>query len=239
MASLKPAILALSVAGFAWMSWISFPAAAQEPYTPIAGEDHLGVSAGGGFSLPHTDFKHSAAVPAAVFGADVHYFSLDFLTISLGFQKGMLKGGEPLNESAWNKTGFENNFYSFCLSFRLFPFALAENESRDKVLHVLSFWYAGTGLGYMYNDTKANYMQQAVYGSLVRYKGSSLFVPVETGINIPLARPGKNMILLNISYRLHLCFSDEIDGYVPTVEANKYNDAFSTLGASVIYKFGL
>ncbi len=201
--------------------------------------DQLGISAGGGYTFAHTDFRHTTSLPSPVFGIGAHYFSLRFLEISLDFQAGVLKGGSSQFTTESNKTGFKNNYWSSCLSFRFFPAGLVDNNDHDAVLKVLSMLYLGTGLGYLKSNTTANAMPLPEYGSLVTYKGSDFFVPLEIGLNVPVAKLKKNLLLLNLNFRTSLCLSDEIDGYVPTVEANKFNDAFSTLTAGVIYKFGL
>lgn len=205
---------------------------------PEQATEQMGISLGGGYAFSHTDFSWTNTIPSPVFGVGLHYFSLSFLQIGLDGQMGWLKGGKPLNnESA--QTGFEDRFTALCLSFRFFPGALADNPGGDKVLQALSGIYAGSGLGYLHNDGKANPMPQAVYGAMNDYKNSVLYIPLELGINIPLARQNKNLFLLNLNFRAGLCLSDEVDGYVPTVTANRHNDAFSTLTAGVIYKFGL
>ena len=210
---------------------------AQAPPAPSP-TDHLGLSAGGGYTFAHTDFQHSNTIPSPVFGIGVHYFSLQFLEISLDAQVGVLKGGSSgFHESA--ETGFKNNYWASCLSFRFFPIGLVENNDQDKVLKALSTLYVGTGLGYLKSNTTSNPIPIHEYGSMETYKGSDFFVPLELGLNIPLIKHKKNLFLLNLNIRTSLCLSDEVDGYVPTVDANKFNDAFSTLTTGVIYKFGL
>lgn len=210
---------------------------AQEPGNPEF-SDKIGFSANTGYTFAHTDFRHTVDQPSLLADIGVHYFSLQYLEIRLGFQLGAIKGGSSQFAES-NKTGFRNNYWASCLSFRFFPFGLAENYDKDKVIKALASLYAGTGLGYLKSNTRANPVQQPEYGALVTYKGSDFFVPVELGLNIPVARQKKNLFLLNLNFRTNLCLSDEIDGYVPTVDANKFNDAFSTLTAGVIYKFGL
>ncbi|WP_162903062.1 hypothetical protein [Taibaiella koreensis] len=200
--------------------------------------EHLGISIGGGYTFSHTDFSWTNTIPSPVFRAGLHYFSLSFLEISLDAQMGWLKGGKPADAEA-AQTGFKSRITTLCLSFRLFPAALADNPGGDKVLKVLSSFYIGSGLGYLHNNGKANPMPLREYGAMNDYKNSNLYIPLELGLNIPIARQKKNLLLLNLNFRAGLCLSDEVDGYVPTVAANQHNDAFSTLTAGVIYKFGL
>lgn len=202
--------------------------------------DMFGISAGGGYTFSHTDFQWTKTVPSPAVGVGIHYFSLDFLAINLEFQKGLLKGGASLEDADNSETGFENNYLAFCLSFRFFPIALAnEGDKKEDVLKVLSTLYMGTGVGNLTNNVKANSISSNSYGSQVEYKGSNIFIPLELGVNFPVARIRNNKLLVNINLRTNLCFSDKIDGYEPTVEANQHNDAFSTLTGALVYKFGL
>lgn len=202
--------------------------------------DMFGISAGGGYTFSHTDFKWTKAIPSPTFGVGIHYFSLDFLAINLDVQRGLLKGGADLKDADNSETGFENNYLAFCLSFRFFPVALAgEGGKKETIIKILSALYMGTGLGNLTNNVKANSIPNSVFGSQVEYKGSNIFVPLEFGANFLVARIRNNKLLVNVNLRTNLCFSDNIDGYVPTVEANQHNDAYSTLTGGLVYKFGL
>lgn len=201
--------------------------------------DMFGVSAGGGYTFSHTDFEWTRTVPSPVACIGVHYFSLDFLSVNLDFQKGMMKGGAPLKDEESVKTGFENRYFALCLSFRFFPLALPESVGDDKVLKALSSFYVGTGLGYLNNDVRANHILSQTYGSQPRYQGSNLFIPLEFGVCFPVAKIRTGKLMVHVNLRTALCFSDYLDGYVPTVEANKHNDAFSTLTGGLVYRFGM
>jgi hypothetical protein len=202
--------------------------------------DMFGISAGGGYTFSHSDFQWTKTIPSPTFEAGIHYFSLDFLAINLEVQKGLLKGGASLKGADDTETGFENNYLAICLSFRFFPIALADEDARkESIVKILSTLYFGTGVGNLTNNVKANGISNTQYGSMADYKGSNIFVPLELGVNFPVAKIRKAKLLVNINLRTNLCFSDKIDGYEPTVEANQHNDAFSTLTGALVYKFGL
>lgn len=206
----------------------------------IENTDMFGVSIGGGYTFSHTDFEWTKTIPSPVVGFGIHYFSLDYLAVNFDFQKGRLKGGSSLSDADNTKTGFENSYYAFCLSFRFFPISLAGADiENDRVLKALSTFYGGTGVGLTGNNVKANNIPNAVYGVQTRYRGSNFFIPLELGVNIPVARINSGQLLVNINLRTSLCFSDKIDGYEPNLEANRHNDAYSTLTGGVVYKFGL
>ncbi|MFA6059647.1 MAG: outer membrane beta-barrel protein [Taibaiella sp.] len=202
--------------------------------------DMFGISAGGGYTFSHSDFQWTKTIPSPTVGAGIHYFSLDFLAVNLDFQKGLLKGGASLDDADATETGFENNYLAFCLSFRFFPVALASEEAKkESIVRILSTLYFGTGVGNLTNNVKANGIASTSYGSMADYKGSNIFVPLELGVNFPVAKIRNAKLLVNINLRTNLCFSDKIDGYEPTVEANQHNDAYSALTGGLVYKFGL
>jgi hypothetical protein len=206
-----------------------------------APEDMFGVSLGGGYTFSHTDFKWTKTVPSPVFCLGIHYFSLNFLSVNLDIQKGLLKGGASLSDADQKETGFENNYFAAALTFRFFPVGLAaEGAELDGFVKALSTLYGGTGVGFLYNNVEANTITSTIYGSQKELSLNNLFIPLELGVNIPVARVGKEArLLVNINLRTNLCFSDKLDGYEPTLEANQHNDAFSTLTGGLVYKFGL
>ena len=60
----------------------------------------------------------------------------------------------------------------------------------------------------------------------------------EVGLNIPVVQLTNNRrLLLNFNYRANLCFTDKLDGYVPTVQANEKNDAYNALTVGMVYNF--
>lgn len=204
-------------------------------------DDMFGVSVGGGYTFSHTDFKWTKTIPSPVFCAGVHYFSLDFLSLNLDFQKGMLKGGAALDGADKTQTGFENSYFAGAFTIRFFPIALAGDGAKsDGLVKALSSLYGGTGVGFLFNNVEANNIPNAVFGSQNDLSLNNMFLPLEIGANIPVARIGsEGRLMVNINFRTNLCFSDKIDGYEPTLDANKHNDAFSTLTGGLVYKFGL
>lgn len=204
----------------------------------ITPKEYVAVSVSGGLAFPHVDFRNSESKFRPAFGVGVHYFSSRFLQLALDFQKGMLKGGVAEDRSGV-KTGFENSYMAFAFCIRFAPLGLIENKDKDKVLQMLSDIYIGTGIGYISSDVTVNQVTQREYGALPFYKGGDLMIPIELGFDLPLFRKKRNILLLNLNLRSNFCFTDEIDGYVPTVEANHFNDAYSALTCGLIYKFGL
>ena len=64
-------------------------------------------------------------------------------------------------------------------------------------------------------------------------------IPYELGYTLPIytLEKDKGQLSVNVNYRNHISFSDKLDGYVPTVDANKSNDVFNQLTFGVLYSF--
>lgn len=220
------------------MAFLDLPGTYAQEEPVIAPKEYVAISLSGGLAFPHVDFRNSDSKFRPVAGIGIHYFSSKFLQLTADFQKGMLKGGVAEDRSGV-KTGFENSYMAFAFSIRFAPLGLLENKDKDKVLQMLSDIYIGTGVGYISSDVKVNQITQREYGSLPFYNGGDLMIPIELGFSLPVYKKRLNVLLINVNLRSSFCFSDEIDGYVPTVEANRWNDAYSTLTCGLIYKFGL
>jgi hypothetical protein len=193
------------------------------------------LSINGGLAFSYTDVKPQKSAP--VFGLGAAYFAKPYLHINLDVQKGWLKGGEEIALSGL--MGSDNSFFTAGVTVRFLPLTLLSNQY-NKAINFLSGIYVGAGGGIISNSVKSNAIISPDYGSLGDYSGVSFMVPIEGGINIPIAYFGNQndkRIMINLNYRANLCFSDKIDGYVPIVDANKKNDAFNTLTAGLVFNF--
>ncbi|MFA6057036.1 MAG: hypothetical protein WC756_02470 [Taibaiella sp.] len=195
----------------------------------------IALSVNGGLAFSYTDVKPQKSAP--IFGLGVAYFAKPYLHINLDVQKGWLKGGEDISVSGL--MGSDNSFFTAGVTLRFLPLTLLSHQY-NKTINFFSGIYVGAGGGIISNSVKSNTIISPDYGSLGDYSGVSFMVPIEGGINIPVAYFGSQngkRIMINLNYRANLCFSDKIDGYVPIVEANKKNDAFNTLTAGVVFNF--
>lgn len=193
------------------------------------------VSVNGGLTFSYTDVKPSGTAP--VFGIGGAYRASSYLHVNLDLQKGQVKGGTlSASGSPTTEMGSRNNFFAAALTARFLPLGLVKSD--NAALRFFSELYGGTGLGLISSSVDANNITMSEYGTLNDYSGASLMLPVEAGINLPVARlKGGKGLFVNLNYRVNLCFSDKIDGYVPTVTANKKNDAYNSLTAGVVLSF--
>lgn len=195
----------------------------------------LALSVNAGLTFSYTDVKPSKSAP--LFGIGAAYFATPYLHLNLDLQKGWLKGGETVADLS-KLMGSDNSFFTASLTARFLPLGLIDNKDHNEALNIFSGLYAGAGLGFIANSVKSNNIISADYGALGDYSGASAMLPIEAGIDIPVAQlAGNKRLLVNLNYRVNLCFSDKIDGYVPVVAANKKNDAFNTLTAGLVFNF--
>jgi hypothetical protein len=193
----------------------------------------LALSVNAGLTFPYTDVKPQKT--GLVVGVGAAFFATPYLHVNLDAQKGWLKGGDKINASGI--MGSENSYYSGALTVRFLPLMLM-NNSKNAALRFFGGLYGGVGAGIISNAVKSNTIISPEFGSLGGYTGISFMVPIEAGINIPIAKmANNNRLLFNLNYRVNLCMSDKIDGYVPLVEANRKNDAFNTLTAGFVFNF--
>lgn len=208
---------------------------AQELISSTTPDDSpkFALSVNGGLTFSYTDVKPQKS--SVIFGIGAAYFATRCLHVNVDAQKGWLKGGKEILTSGL--MGSDNSFFTVSATARFLPFSLMRNRT-NKVVSFLSGIYAGTGIGIISNSVESNTIISPDFGSLGNYSGVSFMIPIEGGINIPVAQfANKNRILINLNYRANLCLSDKIDGYVPIVEANKKNDAFNTLTAGIVFNF--
>lgn len=190
------------------------------------------LSVNGGLTFSYTDVKPQKTGLLVGIGGAFH--ATPYLHVNLDAQKGWLKGGEKINAS--NIMGSDNSFYTGTLTVRFLPLGLVNNS--NPALQFFSQVYAGVGAGFISNTVKSNNIISPDFGSLGNYSGFSFMVPIEAGINIPIATTENNKRwFINLNYRINLVMSDKIDGYVPIVEANKKNDAFNNLTAGIVFNF--
>jgi hypothetical protein len=190
------------------------------------------LSINGGLTFSYTDVKPQKT--GLIVGVGGAFFATPYLHVNLDVQKGWLKGGDKINTSGI--MGSDNSFYSGTVTARFLPLCLIK-YNHNAAVQFFSGVYVGAGVGFISNTVKSNTIISPDFGSLGNYSGFNFMVPIEAGINIPLAQMMHSRVLLNLNYRANLCMSDKIDGYVPIVEANKKNDAFNTLTAGIVYNF--
>lgn len=219
---------------------------AQQPSTPAPDEaatseqkpteqPRFALSVNAGLIFSYTDVKPAKSAP--VFGIGAGYFAAPYLHLNLDLQKGWLKGGESVSDGL-HLMGSDNSFIAAVLTARFLPLGLINNKDHNEALNIFSGLYCGIGLGFISNSVKSNSISSPDYGALGNYSGASAMLPIEAGIDIPVAKlSGNKRLLVNLNYRVNLCFSDKIDGYVPTVPANEKNDAFNALTAGLVFNF--
>lgn len=229
--------LKYSLATLSLLTLLSTGAKAQETAEESPAEQtatpKFALSLNGGATFSYTDVKPQKT--GLTIGIGAAYFATPYLHVNLDLQKGWLKGGEKIDVTGI--MGSDNSYFSATVTARFMPFALLKGNNTP-AMKILSGIYGGAGIGILSNSVKSNTIISPEFGSLGDYSGVSFMIPIEGGINIPVATLANNKrILINLNYRVNLCMSDKIDGYVPVVEANKKNDAYNALTAGIVFNF--
>lgn len=194
----------------------------------------FGISLNVGAVVPYADINEKKIQP--LIGVGFSYYACSYLHLNADLQKGWLKGGDMSDDNSSNTMGSSNSYFSGSVMVRFLPFGLSKNTG--SAMNILSGIYGGAGLGFIANSVSSNETTSLEFGSIGDYSGVAAMVPIEVGINIPVMQMTKNRhLLLNANLRSSLCLSDKIDGYVPTVGANKKNDAFNSFTVGIVYSF--
>lgn len=206
---------------------VAFPEKSEAKISKVI----LGIN--GGIATLYGDVKpHKNAM---VFGADIGYYTTTYLLFNLNAQKGKLNAGDQDMTTAL--MGAKGDYFSAALSFRFMPIALL-NFYGGNMPKFMEEIYGGAGFGYLNFNVLSNDIISDEFGSLGKFNGSSTFIPIEVGWNIPVAQFNlKSKMMLTLNYKSNLCFTDNIDGYVPKVTANRKNDAFNTFTAGLAFSF--
>ncbi len=196
-------------------------------------EGYFTFRLGGGLTFSQGDIKPMRVSHAFQFGTS--YSLLSYLDLNLGIQKGTIKAGSGVIEPP--EPEYYNHYFTASVNLHFFPLSLVEKTDRDNILSVLSRLYLGTGVGYIHSDVVSRVNVDPDWGSMGKYNGGDLYVPLDVGFSQPIINMRHNrQVLLYANYCLHLCFSDEIDGYVPRVNANKWRDAFSVISVGIGFR---
>jgi len=194
------------------------------------------LSLNAGVAMPFTDVKDKSVTP--VFGVGAAYFITPYFHLNLDLQKGWLRGGDDIDNTS-GLMGTKNSYYTASLMGRFLPFGLRKDaDNEDARMNPLMGLYGGIGIGITGNSVQSNAIVSSDFGSIGDYSGVAFMMPVEVGINIPVALLAKSRrLMVNANVRTNLCFSDKIDGYIPVVEGNKKNDAFDIFTLGLVYNF--
>lgn len=200
--------------------------------------DNFGFVLGGGFNNAHTDFQTTKSIPSYLINAGLNFKTNDYFILNLDACYGVFKGNSAKDQLGFEPS-FENKFVAATFTFRFLPFALVPERDRKKgFLKFMSHFYFGFGTGFLKSNASSAAIPVKDYGSLEVYKGIDFFIPFEGGYYARLATVGRSgAFYLNFNLRTNLGFTDRLDAYVPTVEANNYNDAFSSLSVGIVYRF--
>jgi|SRR5690554_2835343 len=211
----------------------SIPTHAQEESETVqdAAFSTWNISLNGGLTFAATDVNNSKT--GSIFGIGAGFQPLSFLQINLDIQKGLLQEGDHDNNQTMH---FKNNYIYGSLTARFHPLALILKDEYSSFKNTL---YVGTGIALTKSNVDANNINNPDVGYIDNYKGTDVFVPLELGVQYPVwnSKVDNQLINLNLNFRHHLGFADQLDGYEPQVSNNKKNDVFSQITLGISYNF--
>jgi hypothetical protein len=200
----------------------------------------LGIGVLGGMNRIDADF--GLKDNSWLIGVQAKYDVLRFINIGVDYSIGNLKAG-PLYLGTFEGKDFiaefSNNYYTFSGVARILPFRVFMWDQMDPVVEYFTYPYIGFGVGMIRSNVTASPLELKEFGYKVKYKGTDQFTFLEFGWDFPIVKDQneRNKLMLNVNFRRMFTPSDYLDGYNPTVEANKHNDVYSTYTVGLTYKF--
>lgn len=205
------------------------------PHPMLAQSRHplWGLSAGGGINFSYTDVKPS--VITAEGSAAFLLQPLTSLQFSLGLHVGSLKAMTDNPSGAMN---FSTTYFAPTLVARFFPAALVPNKEKDLFIDIASHLFIGAGLAVLNSTVSSQRLWRPDYGSYGDYVKSDLAYLAEIGYQYPLLTTARQRQLsVMVHYRFNFAQFDQADGYMPLPAGTSDNDAYNTLGATILWQW--
>lgn len=191
------------------------------------------VGAGAGATMAFADLQKKH-ITFAGYGTVDYYFT-PYVTLGLEGQKGELAGGDVFLDE--NNRQFINSYLTGTVNLKVsLGEFISSSQRRIPFFDFLGCLYGGVGLGIIKNKI-ANVRYNETYFFPGEDKSTEEIVPVNIGINVPLAnRWGFTRFDINVNWQTTFSFGEGMDGYTP---AAGHNDIYSYLSAGVKLHFGV
>lgn len=199
----------------------------------------IGISASE--NQPYADLKREYKNKS--YAITANYFFTPYVPIGLEFQFGKLSGGGNTVDLDKDLRRYENNYKALILHMDV---QLGEviNYERNVFLNIVKNFYAGAGVGGIYNKVDANRTQ---LGSVPLYtfpgKDNSVnfIVPLRFGYEFKFYNAyDQPNIRLDIGYQHNLTFGEGLDGYADPSTKFKNNalDQYRQITIGIKVNFG-
>lgn len=172
----------------------------------------IGISASS--NHPYADLKKEYNNKS--FAITANYFYTPYVPIGLEFQFGKLSGGGNTVDLDRDLRRYENNYKALILHMDVQLGEVISYE-RNTFLNIVKNFYAGSGVGGIYNKVDVNRTQQ---GSVPLYtfpgkdSGVNFIVPLRFGYEFKFYNAyDQPNIRLDIGYQHNLTFGEGLDGY--------------------------
>ncbi|MFA6247078.1 MAG: hypothetical protein WC615_09055 [Mucilaginibacter sp.] len=163
---------------------------------------------------PYADLKREYNNKS--FAITGNYFYTPYVPIGLEFQFGKLSGGGNTPDLDRDLRRFENNYKALILHMDVQLGEVISYE-RNVFLNIIKNFYAGAGVGGIYNKVDVNRTQAGsnpVYTFPGKDSGVNLIVPLRFGYEFKFYNAyDQPNIRLDIGYQHNLTFGEGIDGY--------------------------
>lgn len=176
------------------------------------------------------------------FAITANYFYTPYVPIGLEFQFGKLSGGGNTVDLDKDTRRYENNYKALILHMDV---QLGEviNYERNVFLNIVKNFYAGTGVGGIYNNVNTNRVSLINPGYVFPGKDKSVnfIVPLRFGYEFKFYNAyDQPNIRLDIGYQHNITFGEGLDGYddPSTKFKNNAPDQYRQITIGIKVNFG-
>jgi hypothetical protein len=199
----------------------------------------IGISASE--NRPYADLKREYKNKS--YAITANYFFTPYVPIGLEFQFGKLSGGGNTADLDKDLRRYENNYKALILHMDVQLGEVISYE-RNAFLNIVKNFYAGTGVGGIYNNVNVNRTQA---GSVPTYtfpgkdSGVNFIVPLRFGYEFKFYNAyDQPNIRLDIGYQHNITFGEGLDGYddPSTKFKNNAPDQYRQITIGIKVNFG-
>ncbi|WP_158288332.1 outer membrane beta-barrel protein [Mucilaginibacter psychrotolerans] len=200
----------------------------------------FGIGAGASLVQPLADLKKSFTTQA--YHADLTYYYNPYIPIVLEFQWGNLKGGGNTVAEDKDTRRFENKYKALMVHLN-YQLGDGIDYYRSDFLNLLKNFYAGVGIGAIFNNVDRN--QYSLLDPAYLFPGSNksvnVILPLRFGYEFKIYDYyGVPKFGIDIGYQHNITFGEGLDGYADPVSQFKNNasDQYRQITIGIKYNFG-
>ncbi|PAW92548.1 hypothetical protein CKK33_03160 [Mucilaginibacter sp. MD40] len=200
----------------------------------------LGIGVSASLNKPNADLKNEYQNKS--YALTFNYYYTPYVPIGLEFQFGKLSGGGNTVAEDKDTRRFSNDYKALILHMDAQLGEFVDYE-RNAFLNVVKNFYAGIGVGGIYNNVNRN--EYSLLDPTYKFPGQNtsinLIVPLRVGYEFKFYNEyGQPNVRLDIGYQHNITFGEGLDGYADPSSKFKNNapDQYRQITVGLKVNFG-